>query len=254
MSLDVVDLRNFYGTPLGGMVRRLLGVKIRSRWPDVTGLRVAGIGFATPYLGVFHDQAERVMALMPAAQGVIEWPPEGPSAAALVEESELPLSDASIDRILAVHLLEETDHAHEALSEMGRILAPGGTILLVVPNRRGVWARSDTTPFGHGRPFSRTQLTQLLRDALLSPIAWSEALYVPPVPRGWLLRSAVAWERVGARFSLPFAGVHIVEASKQVFRPIPIRPRRMFVPNLKPVLAPGSVGARGSVDASCKID
>lgn len=238
MSLDVIDLRNFYGSRLGAVVRRLVGVKIRARWSDVRDLRVAGIGFAAPYLSVFREEAERVIALMPATQGVLEWPPGGPFAAALVEETELPLPDASIDRALVVHLLEEADSSIETLREIWRILAPGGTMLLVAPNRRGVWARSDSTPFGHGRPFSRSQLTQLLRDALFSPIGWSEALFVPPVRRGWVLRSAVVWERVGGRLALPFAGVHIVEASKQVFRPIPVRTRRVAAPRFQPVLIP----------------
>ena len=242
MSLDVIDLRNFYGTPLGAVARRLVGLKIRTRWNDVTGLRVAGIGFAAPYLSVFRDEAERVLALMPATQGVLEWPPGGPFAAALVEETELPLPDASIDRALAVHVLEEAESALETLREIWRILAPGGTMLLVAPNRRGVWARSDATPFGHGRPFSRGQLTQLLRDALFAPTGWSEALYMPPMHRGWVLRSAVVWERVGARLALPFAGVHIVEASKQVFRPIPVRTRRLATPRFKPVLMPSAAG------------
>jgi hypothetical protein len=118
-------------------------------------------------------------------------------------------------------------------------------MLLVAPNRRGVWARSDATPFGHGRPFSRGQLTQLLRDALFSPIGWSEALYMPPVRRGWVLRSAVVWERLGARLALPFPGVHIVEASKQVFRPIPVRTRRVAAPQFKPVLIPSPAAGRG---------
>src|SRR5882757_6497403 len=218
MSLDVIDLRNFYNMPLGAIVRRLIGVKIRARWTDMRDLRLAGIGFATPYLSVFREEAERVLALMPATQGVLEWPPGGPFAAALVEETELPLPDASIDRVLAVHVLEEADSAFDALREIWRVLAPGGTVIVVAPNRRGVWARSDSTPFGYGRPFSRSQLTQLLRDALFSPISWSEALYMPPSHRGWALRSAMMWERLGARLALPFPGVHIVEASKQVFR------------------------------------
>jgi SAM-dependent methyltransferase len=243
MSLDVIDLRNFYGTPLGAVARRLVGLKIRTRWPDVTGQTVAGIGFAAPYLSVFREEAERVIALMPATQGVLEWPPGGPFAAALVEETELPLPDASIDRALAVHVLEEADSALETLREIWRILAPGGTVILVAPNRRGVWARSDATPFGHGRPFSRGQLTQLLRDALFSPIGWAEALYMPPVRRSWVLRSAVVWERIGARFSLPFPGVHIVEASKQVFRPVPVRTRRVAAPRFRPVLMPSAAGA-----------
>ena len=240
MSLDVVDLRDFYGTQLGAIVRRLVGMKIRARWADVGNLRVAGIGFAAPYLSVFRDEAERVVALMPATQGALEWPSGGPLAAALVEETELPLPDASIDRALAVHLLEEADSALETLREIWRILAPGGTVLVVAPNRRSVWARVEATPFGHGRPFSRRQLMQLLRDALFSPVGWTEALYIPPARRGWILRSAVAWERVGARLAMPFAGVHIVEASKQVFRPIPVRAKRLTAP----VLLPSAIGAR----------
>src|SRR6185295_20330143 len=122
---------------------------------------------------------------------------------------------------------------------MWRVLAPEGRLLLIVPNRRGLWARVDTTPFGHGRPYSRSQLTALLRETWFTPVGWQEALYVPPVARGWFLRSAVAWERTGATISAPFAGVHLVEATKQVYRAIPARrEKRKLVPALNPALAP----------------
>ena len=66
---------------------------------------------------------------------------------------------------------------------------------------------------------------------------------MPPVAGGWFLRSALAWERVGAALSLPFAGVHIVEATKQVYRPIPARRERArLVPALQPALAPSPGG------------
>ena len=79
----------------------------------------------------------------------------------------------------------------------------------------------------------------LLRETWFTPIGWGEALYVPPIARGWFLRSAVAWERTGATISAPFAGVHIVEATKQVYRAIPARrERRQLVPALEPALAP----------------
>jgi hypothetical protein len=119
------------------------------------------------------------------------------------------------------------------------VLAAGGRLLIVVPNRRGVWARMDTTPFGHGRPYSRSQITDLLREAWFTPTGWGEALHMPPVAGGWFLRSAVAWERAGASVAAPFAGVHIVEAAKQVYRAVPARRERArLVPVLEPALIP----------------
>jgi SAM-dependent methyltransferase len=244
MSIDVVDLRNFYAHRLGTVARHFIGRGIRKRWSNARGQRMLGIGYATPYLGLFREEAERCLAFMPAAQGVVKWPTSRPALTALVEELDLPLPDASVDRVLLVHGLEMSHDAVALLREVWRVLAAGGQLLAVVPNRRGLWARMDTTPFGHGRPYSRSQITSLLRETWFTPVAWSEALYVPPIARGWFLRSAVAWERTGATLSAPFAGVHIVEATKQVYRAIPARrEKRQLVPALQPALAPSPGGA-----------
>jgi SAM-dependent methyltransferase len=245
MSLDVVDLRNFYAQPLGMVARRFVSRGIRMRWTDLRGLRVVGLGYAPPYLGLFREEAERCLAFMPAAQGVVKWPSARPTLSALVDEDDLPLPDAAVDRVLIVHGLEMSQDVFAMLREAWRVLATGGRLLAIVPNRRGLWARIDTTPFGHGRPYSRSQITHLLRETWFTPTGWGEALYLPPIPRTWFLRSAGAWERTGASVSAPFAGVHIVEASKQVYRAIPARrERRRLVPALEPVLAPSPGGAR----------
>lgn len=244
MTIDVVDLRNFYGQRLGTVARHFVGRGIRRRWAEAQGQRLLGLGYATPYLGLFREEAERCLAFMPAAQGVVKWPTNRPALSALVEEFELPLPDAAMDRVLLVHALEMSHDPTALLREVWRVLAAGGQLLAVVPNRRGLWARMDTTPFGHGRPYSRPQITQLLREAWFTPVAWGEALYVPPIERGWFLRSALAWERVGATLSAPFAGVHLVEATKQVYRAIPARrEKRKLVPALEPALAPSPGGA-----------
>src|SRR5271163_4043811 len=242
--MDVVDLRNFYAQRLGTVARRFIGRGIRAHWSNTTSLRVLGIGYATPYLGLFREEAERCLALMPAPQGVVRWPSSKPALAALVEEDDLPLTDAAVDRVLLVHALENSTDPVGLLREVWRVLAGGGRLLAVVPNRRGLWARMDMTPFGHGWPYSRSQITHLLRETWFTPTGWGEALYVPPIARGWFLRSAVAWERAGSTISAPFAGVHIVEATKQIYRAIPARrERRRFVRALQPVLAPASGAA-----------
>jgi SAM-dependent methyltransferase len=243
MSNDVVDLRNFYTQRLGVVARRFISRGVRARFADTRGMRVLGIGYATPYLGLFREEADRCLAFMPASQGVLKWPSAGPTLAALVDELDLPLGEGAVDRVLLVHSLEMAHDPGALLREVWRVLAAGGRILAVVPNRRGVWARMDTTPFGHGRPYSRTQITHLLREAWFTPVGWAEALYVPPVARGWFLRSAIAWERAGATISAPFAGVHIVEATKQVYRAIPARREKSrLVPALEPALAPSPGG------------
>jgi SAM-dependent methyltransferase len=237
MGIDVVDLRAFYASPLGAVARRLVGRAIERFWRPVQGLRVLGLGYATPYLAPVRSAAERTLAFMPASQGVVNWPATGLSASALVDPMMMPIPDASIDRVLVVHALETVESPTELLYEIWRILTPGGRIILVAPNRRGLWARMDTTPFGHGQPYSRSQLNRLMRETLFSPEAWAETLYVPPFPSWLLLRTAVAWERVGISLSLPFAGLHVVEATKQLYRPVTVRQTRRAA-RLEPVLVP----------------
>lgn len=239
MYLDVIDLRAFYGGRLGIVARRLIGQRLKERWPTVAGESLVGIGYAPPYLRQIGEGAERILALMPATQGVVNWPGEGPNATALVADDALPLPDASIDRVLVVHSLEVAANAREQLREIWRILAPGGRVLIVVPNRSGIWARVEATPFGYGRPFGRTQLTVLLRDAMFSPLGWTEALAVPPFRHRPWLRTGLAWERIGRVLWPAFAGVLIVEATKQLYQGVPARERATRLkPALRPALIP----------------
>jgi SAM-dependent methyltransferase len=183
---------------------------VRTLWPSAAGDRLLGIGYATPYLRDLGRQAERVLAFMPAAQGVVNWPLDAPNSAALVAEDCLPLPDASMDRVLVIHALEAAVSPPDVLREIWRVLAPGGRVIAVVPNRRGIWARAEATPFGCGTPFGRGQLTALLRDAMFSPLNWTEALAMPPFQSRSLLGSGASWERIGRALWPAFAGVIIV--------------------------------------------
>src|SRR5260221_2818330 len=155
MSIDVVDLRNFSGQRLGVVARRFVGRGVRALWGDTAGQRVLGIGYATPYLGLFREEAERCLALMPAGQGVVKWPTTRPALSALVDENELPLPDSAVDRVMLVHALEMTNDPGALLREVWRVLAAGGRVLAGVANRRGVWGRVGTPPLWHGRAPSR---------------------------------------------------------------------------------------------------
>ena len=236
--MDVVDLKEFYASPLGQASRRIIACASARGGGTSAASELLGLGFATPYLDMVREEAHAVLGFMPAEMGVSHWPAEGGSATALVDEIDLPLPESCIDCALIVHGLELTQNLNDMLRELWRVLAPQGRALFVVPNRRGMWARFDSTPFGHGRPFSRQQLTQMLREAQFSPSGWSQALFVPPIRRAFFTRSAVAWERVGLRLSPGFAGVIIVEAVKQVYAITPGKRVRRLVPSLKPVFNP----------------
>jgi len=47
MTIDVIDLRDFYSQRLGIVARQLINRGIRARWPDATGQRVLGWDIAT---------------------------------------------------------------------------------------------------------------------------------------------------------------------------------------------------------------
>ena len=231
MAADVVDLRDFYRTPLGQVARRMIRRAMRRMWPDLHGMRLLGIGYTPPFLSALSGDTERTVALMPALLGVLRWPQEGRNLVTLAQEGELPFADYSIDRVLLVHALETSEEVGPMLKEIWRVLAGGGRLLIVVPNRRGIWARLDRTPFGSGRPYTMSQLSQLLRDEQFTPIGSDAALFVPPATSRMMLRSAAAWERIGKRWFPTFAGVLMVEATKQIYaKPAAARaPRRRLV-------------------------
>ncbi len=214
---DVVDLRDFYETQLGAMARRMIRRGVRSMWPEVKGQRILGLGYATPYLRQFLTEAERTLAFMPASKGVLHWPSEGRGLTALVDEAELPLPDLSVDRVLLVHGLESSEYQRDMLREAWRVLTGEGRLLIVAPNRGGIWARLERTPLGWGQPYSAAQLSRLLRDNMFTPTRSRRALYIPPLRTRALLRSAPAWERIGSRWFPTFGGVVLVEAGKQLY-------------------------------------
>lgn len=213
-------------------------------WPPLPEERLLGFGFATPYLERVRAGTERSFAFMPAGQGAVNWPPGELSATALVFEEELPLPDSSVDRILMVHALEFAENPRESLKEMWRVLAPGGRLVIVVPNRRGVWARFDASPFGHGQPFSRPQLSALLKESQFSVVSWSHALYFPPSTRSAVLSAAPALEGFGSRLMPALSGVIIVEATKQVYAIASGKRLRRLPARGRPALAP--VPAKGA--------
>ena len=246
--MDIVDLREFYGSRLGLATRRSLAACLRPRLAGLSGGCVMGLGYAMPYLADCITKPDAQLAFMMARQGVFRWPEEGAVQSALVDECDLPLLESVVDVALAIHALELTDAPEEMLREIWRVLAPQGRLLLVVPNRRGVWARFDSSPFGYGQPFSRPQLSVLLKNTQFSVVSWSRALYFPPSASSALLSAATAIEGLGSRLMPALSGVIVVEAVKQVYALAQGKRLRRLSPRVRPSLAPVPASRRLEAD------
>lgn len=218
MKPDIVDLRDFYASARGRLAARLIARGLEEIWSDPAREDVViGFGYAVPYIAALSRKAQLSALLMPAAQGVMPWPQHGLRRTILVEEGQWPIPDNSVNRLILTHAVERAGDLQALLREAWRVLCPNGRLIIVAPNRHGLWARTESTPFGHGLPFSERQLRAVLREHLFVPEMTRRALYVPPLKWRFALGPARWWDRI-AEVCLPFwAGVIIMEASKQLY-------------------------------------
>lgn len=240
MHIDVVELEHFYKTRLGHLVQRSVRARVRELWPNVGSDAVLGLGFPNPIMARYTQEAMRAIIAMPAGQGANWWQAGGGNATALAFEDELPFADLSFGRIVALHLLENTDNLAATLEEIWRVLTPEGRFIAIVPNRSSLWARLERTPFGHGRPFSKGQLIRLLSETGFSPERHVQALFFPPSKARIMMRLAGPWERLQTRMLGQMGGVHIIESVKHVHGFVPSKGARirLRLPTARPVPQP----------------
>lgn len=234
MASDGASSDSFYQTRWGAVSVRVLSGTMTRIWPDLSGLSVLGLGDAVPYLRSWREKGALAptsctIAAMPEQVGLRRWPRNRPSLACAVTDDLLPFPDLAFDRVLLVHGLESTDNARRLLREVWRVLKHDGRLLVIVPNRSGLWAHSERTPFGQGRPFSTGQLARVLQEACFHPERREAALYMPPTNLRFILRTADIWERAGKRLLGGFAGVLLVEAIKDAYAPILPKARRRLI-------------------------
>jgi SAM-dependent methyltransferase len=217
MRVDIDRLQAFYGSPMGRMARDMIVRRVAALWPGANGQDVLGFGHSDWVLERFRPLSRRVISASPDSQGAVRWPADGKSCAVLVDEDRLPFADQSFDRVIVCHGLEEAESPQRLLREFWRIAAPEARILIIAAHRRGLWARSESTPFGYGRPYTRTQLYRLLEEAMFTPTASARALYAPPVDWGIFTSNGEAWERIGRFAWAGFGGVLMIEAVKRLY-------------------------------------
>lgn len=221
MVTDTHAASAFYATPTGAMAAHLLRRRLARMWPRLDGMSVLGVGHPAPFLRLWRGQAARILAVAPAPNAAAPWPPGAANLVCTAEETALPFADLSFDRVLLVHGLEVAQSARPMLREIWRVLRDDGKLLVVAPNRTGLWAHLDSTPFGQGQPYSSGQIERLLAEALFRVERRDTALYVPPSQRRLVLRGAGMWEAAGRHMAPRLAGVTLSEAAKDVYAAVP---------------------------------
>jgi SAM-dependent methyltransferase len=240
MHPDIATFYDWYASPLGRAARAVVAQHLKTRWPEVGKEQVLVLGFGAPYGGLWRKP--QVVWAMPAAMGGTKWPEKANrgSRSLMVWERNMPFRDATFDRLLLVHELEFAEGPRQVLDECWRILAPAGKLLVVAPNRLGGWARTETSPFAQGNPYSRIQLKRLLEQAAFQVRRVEGALYMPPIAWDPFLKASKGFEKVG-RWTMPaVSGLVVAEAQKDVLGGRAIRANqksRLVVP---PVLVPAT--------------
>ena len=215
MYLDVKEINEFYyRSTLGRAAKASINKNLSKIWPEATGLNVVGFGFSLPFLRQFLVGSRRVISLMPAQMGVLAWPKKENNVSVLVDEKRWPIDTGHVDRLIVSHSLEHSVDPSTLLAEAYRVLGPGGRALFIVPNRAGLWSRSDNTPFGHGKPFSSGQLETQLRLHGFLPEKHFSALYMLPSHRKSLQRLASFLEKTGEKLPFLVGGLVMLEVSK----------------------------------------
>ena len=223
MAVDVHTAADFYTTARGAVAARLVRERLQRMWPTMDGRAVLGIGYAAPYLRLWRERAARCVLATQAQTGAARWPAGAPGLSCMAEEDALPFPDLCFDRILLVHGLENAENARRMLREVWRVLKDDGQLLVVAPNRRGMWAHVESTPFGHGQPYSPGQIGRILAASLFRVERRDTALYMPPTRLRIVLRSAPLWERSGRRVAPTLAGITLTEAVKDLYAAMPVR-------------------------------
>ena len=137
--------------------RHLLGKAVAGLTPgDALDIGAAGGGNTR----VLRDAGWTVAALEYGAEGA-EVAAERGLAVMRADATALPVTDDSLDLVVAFDVLEHIPDHHRAVAEVRRVLRPGGRFLVAVPADPRLWSEHDIA-VDHVRRYTRVTLRGVL--------------------------------------------------------------------------------------------
>jgi exosortase/archaeosortase family protein len=167
-------------------------------WAAAHGARVYGVDISKPIVQQAHASFDQTRPRL-----------------SLGDVRSLPFVDNSFDAIYSMGTIEHFDESETAVTEMARVLKPGGRLVLGVPNRHDpflrpllVWLLSAVGLYAYGfeKSYSRRQLNRMLDRSGLVPVVSTGILFIP----GWLRMADLAlhvWCRPLTRLAGPAIGL-----------------------------------------------
>jgi SAM-dependent methyltransferase len=146
------------------------------RWAAEQGAQTWGIDLSPPIV----EKARRNFLLT-----------QQTLACATSDVRGIPFRDAEFDAVYSMGTVEHFDETEQALAEIFRVLRPGGTAIIGVPNRHdpflrpllvAVLYRLGLYGYGYEKSYSRKALREMLCRAGFSVTAETGILFIP----GWL--------------------------------------------------------------------
>lgn len=229
MTCTVKKLCDFYKTPLGEVVQVYINDIVQKFIPENTKNQfILGLGYVTPYLDQSLTEKNTLLSFTFDQMGGIIWPNAEHSHTAIVHENHLPIANKSVDRLIIVHGLECCQNTEQLLKEVNRIIAPDGEILIIFPNKTGVWSHTATTPFAHGAHYTMSQLSNILLKQGFNIEAEERLLYFPPIQSLYTQSFFAPVEMMGSYFLPYFSGLNAITAKNRTIiipnQPAPQKP------------------------------
>jgi len=231
----VDQLKAFYNRPAGKLAVQHIADCLRHiLTPGGPSDTILGIGYPHPYferLALLDSRWSKtsVLSVTPMQQGGYAWPKDSKeNRSLLADPHHLPVDDCCIDQVFLAHALEYEGSDGLGLREVWRILKPGGKLVVIAPNRSSLTTLFESTPFGNGRPFGRTQLRNFLISGFFEPLNSHKALILP------LHQIFTRLEPIARKIAEPIGRVHISCARKTESSPAILGHRKKIIsiPNL----------------------
>ena len=141
----------------------------------------------------------------------------------------LPFVEASVDLIIAPHILEQMAEPYELLKEIHRVLMPEGRLIISGFNPMSLWGIKRLLSFDIDYPWN-TKFIPLSKIKEWLPIIGLEMVegkmgcYVPPIQQSSWLKKLHTMEKLGDRWWPMLGGFYFLVIQKRVHGMTPIRP------------------------------